>query len=192
MEPPRYLDEDSELLNKMKKIPSLRSLENEGIQALLRLSEIREFRAGEIIIEEGSYDEWIYYLISGKVKIVKNNKTLLTLQNTGDIFGEMGAIDGSERSASVYAVYDTSCIAIDISDLDQYAVKNKFAIRYIIYREFAEVLAHRLRHTTEELTKAKELLTEINLANRLIEKNQELNQAKDEIKKLRTKLLLTK
>ncbi len=192
MTSPDYLDEDSDLLRKMRKIPSLRSLENEGLQALLRLSEIKEFEAGDLILEEGTYAEWIYYLISGKVKIIKKNKTLLTLQNTGDIFGEMGVIDGSERSASVYAVYDTSCIAIDISDLDKYAVKNKFAIRYIIYREFAEVLAHRLRQTTEELTKAKELLAEVDLANRLIVKNEELNDAKEEIKKLRTKLLMTK
>ncbi len=185
MAPPDNFNDDEELIEKIKKIPSLSALKSEGIQALLKLSEIKEFKAGELILEEGSHDEWIYYLITGKVKIVKKGKTLLSLQYTGDIFGEMGVIDGSARSASVYAVDDTTCIAIDISDLDKYAVKNKFAIRYIIYREFAEVLANRLRQTTDELIKARELLAEVDLANRLVKTNEELIQARAEIDKLK-------
>ena len=81
------------------------------------------------------------------------------LQRTGDIFGEMGVIDGAARSASVIAVKKTVCLATDTSYIDRLSGNNKIAFGYILYKLFSEILANRLRLTTDELIKTKEKLT---------------------------------
>jgi CRP-like cAMP-binding protein len=118
------------------------------------------------------------------VKIVKHDKELSVLQRAGDIFGEMGALDGSARSASVYAEDHTMCLAINISDLDELSANDQYEFRYRIYRGVAEVLANRLRATTEELVRTREELEKQNLANQLIAKTEELFKAKEEIARL--------
>ena len=73
----------------------------------------------------------------------------------------MGVIDGSARSASVYAIDETVCLAIDASYIDRLSGNGKLAFCYILFRVFAECLANRLRLTDEELIKAKEEITRL-------------------------------
>jgi len=156
-----YLEENRYIIQKLMRIPALKSFKEENIQELLKMSTIREFNAGELIFEEGSYANLIYYLVSGQVRVVKDGKKLVVLQRTGDVFGEMGPIDGSARSASVYADNEALCVEIDISKLDEGPEGNMYAFRYTIFRGFAEVLANRLKVTSEELLKAKEELARL-------------------------------
>lgn len=144
------LDND-ELIRRLSHIPALKSFGELEIRALLQLSSIRQFHDGDRIFEEGAKSRLAYYLVSGKVKIVKKNKELMTLQRTGDVFGEIGAIEGGRRTASVLAVGDTLCVELDISGLDERSDENHLLFRYMIFRGFSEILAHRLRVTTEEL-----------------------------------------
>lgn len=150
---------NKDLIQKMRKTPFLSSFEEKDLMELLRMSEIRQYKPGEVILEEGSYGSWIYYLISGKAKVVKKEEEVYVLEKTGDVFGEMGVIDGSARSASVYAVEDTMCLAMDFS-FEKFPIDDQEKFKLIIYREFAEILATRLRVTTEELIRTREELVE--------------------------------
>lgn len=170
---------NKDILQKMKEgIPFLSAVGEEDLNTVLQKSEIMAFKPGDMILEEGSYGSWIYYLVSGKVKILKDEEEVYTTQKTGEIFGEMSAIDGSARSASVYAVDDTMCLAIDLSGID----KN------LIYKEFAQVLAARLRVTTEELSQAKKELEDVSLAKTLAALQKELVEANTEIQRLKSKI----
>ena len=151
----------------------------------MQFSKILRFRSGDLIIAEGCYEGWIYYLISGKARIIKNGKELTVLQRTGDIFGEMSVIDGAARSASVYSVDETMCLAIDFSGTDKLALDNKLAFRYMIYRDFSEVLANRLRLTTLELVKSRNELEKLSMVNRLTKAIEDLAKAKAEIAMLK-------
>ncbi len=153
-----FLKDNEAIIKKLQQIPVLRSLEKEHLQTLLDMSEIREFRPGEQILEEGHYDKWIFYLITGKAKIVKDDKELAIIRRTGDVFGEMGVIDGSARSASVFAVDKTVCLCTDMSQIETLYGDSKFAFRYTVFRGFAQILANRLRMTTEELLHLREEL----------------------------------
>ncbi len=183
-----YFKYNYDIIKKLTQVPMLKSFEEKDLQKLLRLSEIKEYKPGDLIFEEGSYDGCIYYLVYGKAKIVKNEKELSVLQRTGDIFGEMGALDGSARSASVYATDNTMCLAIKISDVEGSSAKDQFEFRYRIYRGFAEVLANRLRVTTEELVRTREELDKQNLVDHLILKTEELAKAKEKIAHLKIQL----
>ncbi len=151
---------NKDLIQMMRKTPFLSSFEEKDLMELLRMSEIRQYEPGEAILEEGSYGIWTYYLISGKAKVLKKGEEVYVLEKTGDIFGEMAVIDGQARSASVYAVEDTMCLAIDFT-FEKFLPEDQDKYKLIIYQEFAEVLATRLRVTTEELIRTREELIQI-------------------------------
>lgn len=154
-----YLKDNDEIIQKIKKIPTLDLFTDKDLRGIVQLSKIRKYKPGELILAEGSYDNWIYFVVSGKVKIVKQDRELSVLKRRGDVFGEMGIIDGSARSASVYAVDEVMCLAADVSYIDRLVGNDKLAFCYILYRVFSQILANRLRYTTDELIRLKEEMT---------------------------------
>lgn len=150
-----YLEENFELVRKLKELPVFSSFHDRHINGLIKLCKIREYEPKEIVFEEGTFDNHIYFLLSGKVNIVKQGMVVCTLRRTGDLFGEMGIIDGKPRSASVHISDRTSCLMMDASFIDRLPENEKEVCLYILYRVFSDILSSRLRSTTEELIKAK-------------------------------------
>ena len=145
------VQDNEELLEKLIRIPALKGFSELDLRELLKMSQIRKYSAGSLIFEEGVQGRMVYYLITGKVKIVKEDKQLMILQRTGDVFGEIGALEGGVRSAAVHALDDTMCIELDLSTIDERAGDGVYIFRYMLFRGFAEILAHRLRITTEQM-----------------------------------------
>lgn len=150
------LQNHDELIQKVKMMATFRSFEKKDFYRILNFSRIREYQPGETILEEGSFDNWIFFIISGKVRVVRHDREIGVLSRTGDIFGEMGIIDGSARSASVSALEKTICLATDISFMDRLTGEDRLAFTAILYQLLAELLAVRLRTTSEELVRARE------------------------------------
>ena len=146
-----FLKNNDEIINQLMRIPALKSIDGENLKDLMAASQARDFNTGDVIFEEGSMGQLIFYLISGKVKVTQNGHELMTLQRTGDIFGEMSPLGGKARSASVKALSGVNCIEIDLSVIDSKNKSGASMFRYLIFRGFAEILAARLRYTTEEL-----------------------------------------
>ncbi len=146
-----FLKGNDEIINQLMRIPALKSGGGEDLKDLMAASQTRDYQAGDIIFEEGSMGKLIFYLISGKVSVTKEGRKLMTLSRIGDVFGEMGPIGGKTRSASVKAINDVSCVEIDLSVVDNKNRSDTHMFRYLIFRGFAEVLASRLRHTTEQM-----------------------------------------
>jgi len=165
----KYLKDNIENIQKLLAIPALRNFETRSLQKLLRLSKIREYEDGELIIEEGGQDPWLYFLLSGKTRITKEGLTINTIGKKGEIFGEMRIVDSMRRSASVSAIGKTICLAVDTSAKnrisDQDTLDEKLDFLLLLYRIFAEYMSIRLRLTNEELITAKKkikrLLTKI-------------------------------
>ena len=151
-----FLRDNSELIDKLKQIPILEAFSESDLKELLQMAKLKQFEPGEMILTEGANDNWIFYLVSGKAKILKNGKELVTLRRIGDVFGEMGIIGGTVRSASVKAIDKTVCLATDISVIDKMPKEKRSDIKYVIFRSFAEILANRLRETTDELLKCRD------------------------------------
>ncbi len=71
----------------------------------------RRCAKGERILDHGSESREVFFIVRGAVKAVNvspggRNVTLATIK-AGEIFGELSAIDGNPRSASVIAGEDT-------------------------------------------------------------------------------------
>jgi CRP/FNR family cyclic AMP-dependent transcriptional regulator len=72
----------------------------------------RDFKAGDIIFNEGDPAQHLYIIKSGSVEVRLGNRLLDTLAEFS-IFGEMALIDRSPRSATVIAATDTTIVPVD-------------------------------------------------------------------------------
>jgi CRP-like cAMP-binding protein len=155
----KYLKDNLENIQKLLGISALRNFETKSLQKLLRLSRIREYEDGEVIIKEGDQDPWLYFLLSGKIRISKEDLEINTIDKKGEIFGEMRIVDFMKRSASVVAVGKTTCLAVDTSAKNRISAQDptdeKLDFLLLLYRIFAEYMSIRLRATNEELITAK-------------------------------------
>ncbi|MGE4519268.1 MAG: cyclic nucleotide-binding domain-containing protein [Desulfobacteraceae bacterium] len=160
MKETKYLKDNIENIQKLMRIPALRNFELDNLSNLLRLSKIRKYKDGEVIIKEGDTDPWLYFLLDGEVKIVKNEHEISRIKRMGEIFGEMRLIDKQDRSASVVSVDESMCLAVNTGAGDRIMLEDNREERLdfllLLYRIFAEYLSARLRLANDELIKAKE------------------------------------
>lgn len=162
MQETRYLKDNIENIQRLLTIPALRNFETNNLSRLLRLSKIREYEAGEKIIQEGDNDPWLYFLLDGRIRIEKKGIEIGTFTERGEIFGEMRVIDSRSRSATVVALTEAVCLAVNTSATDRMEGQDgrdeQLDFLLLLYRIFAEFLSIRLRLTSEELIKAQKIL----------------------------------
>lgn len=149
------------------------------------LAKIIEYRPGETIIDEGKYDNWVFWLIEGRIDIVKTAVTVATFQRVGDMFGEMGILEGDARSASVIACTPTTCLTIDMSILDHPDIKHKIS-QEAFCRDVAQITKTRLARTTSRLSESAHELELIK--HQLAEYEKRYKEAMQTIKKTLLKL----
>jgi len=157
----KFLKDNIQNIQKLMALPPLQNFETSSLRQLLRLSKIREFRHNEKIIEEGALDPWLYFLLSGRVRVEKEGVRITSLEEMGDIIGEMRLLDGKERSASVFAEGKAVCLAVKTDAKDRLASEEEKAnFLLTLYRVFAEFVTLRLRLTNDELVRIKSGLNE--------------------------------
>lgn len=157
----KYLKDNVQNIQRLMGIPGLKEFETRNLAKLLRLSKIREYENGEMIIREGDNDPWLYFLLSGRLIIKKNGIEIARIDQVGEIFGEMRVIDSLSRSASVFADGKVLCLGVDTSaqgrvgsiSTDERDERLDFLL--LLYRIFSEYMSIRLRAVNDELIKAK-------------------------------------
>lgn len=159
-----YLEGHDYLVDKLRMIPAFQDFDDERLKALLRVSKIQTFDAHEVIIHEGLTENCMFILISGSVKVAKDHDTILRLRRGGDIFGEMGMLDARPRSATVTSLQQTTCLVLDAARLEELRDAGRDSFHAAIYRMFAQILAYRLRVTTEQYLTVKKELAELKRA----------------------------
>ncbi len=158
----KYLKDSIQNIKQLLAIPSLRKFETKNLGKMLRLSKIRQYEDGELIIKEGDTDPWFYFLLSGVVRIEKGGVTLSTISEIGEIFGEMRILDRLSRSASVYAEEKTICLAVNTAATNRLPSDDETAnFLLLLYKVFAEYISIRLRLTNEELVETIKQLEEL-------------------------------
>lgn len=167
--------DNEDLVYRLKNITVMKILSDSEFAEMLKLSKIMQYAPREIIIKEGYFDNRIYFLISGRVEISKEDQQLNILESTGDTFGEMSVIQGLERSATIVSLEPTTCLSIDASFAERLRRDHKLNL---LDKIFTEVLAARLRTTTDEYTHT------LNQVKRLKKENAELRQLISDLKTL--------
>jgi CRP-like cAMP-binding protein len=97
----------SEPQDRLQSIALLADLPDDARRELERQCRWRRFGAGEQILDKDSEDKDVYFVASGSVQVVNYSITgreiAFAKVNAGGHFGELSAIDGQPRSASVVA-----------------------------------------------------------------------------------------
>jgi CRP/FNR family cyclic AMP-dependent transcriptional regulator len=138
-------------LDNFRKIPFLQSFGDDHLKELLNASKMIIYEPEEMIIAEGGFDDKMFILLSGKVKVVKNKAWIATLEEAGELFGELSMLDGEARSAAVIAVEKSWCLAISVAFLNKLSAEERNACYAVFYGLLAKVIAERLKLTNEEL-----------------------------------------
>jgi diguanylate cyclase len=96
---------------------------------------IRWFSAGETIFTEGSSADRAYIIETGYVEIFVGSgqdSLQLSVLGPGDIFGEMGIIDASPRSASAKAMGPCRCIVVSAAQVAERIESSSPMVRLFI------------------------------------------------------------
>ena len=137
------------------------ALDHQNLRDIVALLKLKRFARNEVILKKGDPARNLYIILSGAVDVLDEDGVRLSALQKGDVFGEMGMIGGFERSASAYAVGETTCLATDASKIEDITGENRLAFNYVLYWIFAEILTERLKSTTDELVKVKKELAEL-------------------------------
>ena len=123
-------------------------LSNEGRETLLKNAMVVNCREGEVLIAEMDGGKYFGFIQKGVIKVVIGGKTVVLLTQ-GDIFGEIGFILNTKRSAEVIAVSaDTEVVLFGANAIEN--LKNE-KDKTVIWSNLAKVLAQRVVLTNKML-----------------------------------------
>ncbi len=120
------------------------------ISSLTSDTEIRKYSKKDIIFEEGAIARWLYFIVSGQVKMYKTNeygKELTTqLLNPGEFFGYYSLIQDSQYTSSAACTESSEIRMIPKDDFKDLLYKNRdFSAKFI------KMIANRAENTERDL-----------------------------------------
>jgi len=135
----------------------------------------RRYGRGDVILSQGGAPGAMHVILRGSVKITiasdEGKEMILALLGRGDLFGEIAALDGGARSATVTSTDATETAALSRADLLEFVRAHpEFALRLIA------TLAQRLRRVDERLEDAHFLDLDARLAKILVDLAEEQGQ----------------
>ncbi|OLT12517.1 cyclic nucleotide-binding protein [Actinomadura sp. CNU-125] len=102
---------------------------------------VRAFERGEALFVEGDRSGWVAVLLKGRVKAFtyreQGGEALLAVREPGALLGELAAIDGLPRSATVEALEPVRALAVPSKDFTKFLEANGRA-SLIIMRTLCE------------------------------------------------------
>ncbi|MET9761541.1 Crp/Fnr family transcriptional regulator [Streptomyces sp. NPDC006372] len=140
----------------------------EARRELLELGVPARFEAGKVLLSEGARTRHMLVLLSGFAKVtarVENGEeSLLAVRVGGDSVGEMAALDGSPRSATV-----TACGLLSAMVVQPAALHTLLARRPEVHLALTRILADRLRWANRRRLDFKGYPAKVRLARLLVE-----------------------
>jgi|WetSurSiteA1Bulk_404760.scaffolds.fasta_scaffold41949_2 CRP/FNR family transcriptional regulator, cyclic AMP receptor protein len=128
----------------IRTVPLFSTLTDEEFNQLAHIFVARAYRKNQVIFLEEETGNYMYLVLSGKVKVAKagvgGKETILAIHRTGDFFGEMSLLDGKTAPATVCAMEDAKIISLSGIDFHKYLLHNEKVMLQII-----QVLCARLR-----------------------------------------------
>jgi len=120
------------------------------IDSLLGYTRVEQYPAGRKIFDKGSPGQSLMAVLRGNIKISSlssdRKEVVFRIINAGEVFGEIAALDGEERSADAAAMTDCELLVLSRSDFLR-MLEDRANLCMILLR----TLCQRLRQTTEQV-----------------------------------------
>jgi hypothetical protein len=152
--------EPFDLLERVMSLKRTQLFRNVVAEKLIELAEISlrlSYKEGTLISREGELSDHLYVVASGSLKIVKiknNVKTILSIIQKGETYGEMGLFNQAPRFAS--AVANEDC---DLWVIQRSALKKLLLDMPDIAYNLLEVFSEKLRKSGEDLAQLQRSLS---------------------------------
>lgn len=130
-----------EKINVLKSLEIFRTIPEEHLGEVASILREREVPGGESIIREGEVGTSMFIIVEGRVRVHRQAKDLAVL-GSGDVFGELAALDPEPRAASVTAMNDSY-----LFELDGAALYDLMSDRVEVARGLIRILCARVRST---------------------------------------------
>ena len=109
------------LMSQIQKIRIFSCLNEEERHALLAISSILDFQAGETLVSQNEVGDALYCVLSGKVAVsikdLHDKDVVISELERGEVIGEAAIFLSARRTASVSAATDTTVIRIKRENL---------------------------------------------------------------------------
>ena len=134
-------------------LPLLQGLSDEQSRRLLKTGTVMQCLAGDRIVSQGESRQELFVVMEGFAEISREEQGQrlgLAVLKPGDVFGEMGFLGRSQRSADVVAATDMRVLVLTQAFLNK-ALRTQPEAMALVLRNLALMLSDRLSSTTERL-----------------------------------------
>lgn len=125
-------------------------LSEEALERLAPLFLEKTYQKDQTLFRQGEQGEALVVIVSGQVtvekEIIDGRRVTLALRGPGAVLGEMALLDGAARSASVYALESTTCLALDRGSFYRFLAQHSKALQGLLM-----VLCQRLRESDRKV-----------------------------------------
>jgi type IV pilus assembly protein PilB len=121
----------------------------ESLPAYLINPDVEEYEDGDVIIREGNTDKDFFRLIRGGLTVVKGGKKIAELTEPGEYFGEMAALSGDKRQASIISQGRSTIKRFPGDKLDEVIAK------------YPDVSYHLYKTMTKRLLKSNQIIVKL-------------------------------
>ena len=121
----------------------------ESLPAYLINPDVEEYEDGDVIIREGNTDRDFFRLIRGALTVVKGGKKIAELTEPGEYFGEMAALSGEQRTASIISQGRSTIKRFPGDKLDEVIAK------------YPDVSYHLYKTMTKRLLKSNQIIVKL-------------------------------
>ena len=152
--PASKVTDGRDVLAHLEALPVFNLAPKETLPDLAARCQIHRFKAGETVVEEGSYGDTMYAIIKGRVRVERqtlyHDHYTVSFLEAGNFFGELALLDRDRRSATCVAETDCEFLEIHRKDFITFGDRHPVA-GLVITRTIASRLADRLLSANEEI-----------------------------------------
>jgi CRP-like cAMP-binding protein len=98
-------------LDMLQRVPIFATVEPRELEHLARFTSEIDVPAGVALTHEGRYESYVFVVVSGSVGIERDGRTVDTI-GPGNFFGEIAAVDGGPRTATVRTLEDSRVLTV--------------------------------------------------------------------------------
>jgi CRP/FNR family cyclic AMP-dependent transcriptional regulator len=102
----------------LKTIPLFAEVPDEQLRKIAPFAETDEFSEDQVVVKEGGYSNHFFAIEEGTVKVEREGEHIADL-GPGDVFGEQGLLEKTERVATVTATSRLRVIKIEHWELSR-------------------------------------------------------------------------
>ena len=117
---------------------------------ILRLCQPQSYRNNEIVYKKGDPSDGMFFLLQGKLRAINDSGDVLGDIHPGGTTGEMGALTGRKRAATVVALDKSMGFQIKRVDLDRLMEIHE-SLRLKILENMVGILCDRVEGANDQI-----------------------------------------